>query len=432
MTKDHYERKAYRKSPGRQYGYDYDPLRTQRGGSSQSGRSDASMPGTRGGSSSRPSAPLAQRPDPRRTRQLLRQNILAGKTRSTTLHEEDLDQQDELRAAQYEASAQAYQDDYEEPEDTTLFSKRYRARPERMAQPPLSTLQQQQADAPTEVDEWNDFDFVDPDIGYEDPSGHSFSYGQEPSGRLSGPRSSTLSRRIPDPDDYQDVDEQEYGEDAYDDEQERPVVKRRSRSKKKSVTRRKLLLGLGVAAVGGVAAYELGPRIPQAMQDVGTNLEHQIQDAYNRGLTAGANAVRKEFITALGNLEGYSLGAAINVAKLTRLAYDTFVSPLITLAATVTGDFLNVTLQAFKSARGFLAKFNQDNDNLSALQNVLETWVKQVHNVPQEWQTITDTDLDGAQGYLRALQRKIQDEQAKLNNNEPPSTPTPTRPPAKH
>jgi len=358
----------------------------------------------------------------------LRQNILAGKTRSTTLHEEDLDQQDELRSPRYNVSAQEYQDDYEEPEDSTLFSKRYRARHERMAQPPLPDLQQQ-TDEPTEADEWNDFDFEDPDIGYEDPSDRRFSYGYDPSARLSAPRSSTpLSRRAPN--EYQDADEQEYEEDPYDDEQERPVVKRKS--KKKSVTRRKLLLGLGVAAVGGVAAYELGPRIPQAMQDVGNNLEHQIQDAYNRGLTAGANAVRKEFITALGNLEGYSLGAAINVAKLTRLAYDTFVSPLITLAATVTGDFLNITLQAFKSARGFLAKFNQDNDNLSALQNVLETWVKQVHNVPQEWQTITDTDLDGAQGYLRALQRKIQEEQAKLNNNEPPSTPTPAKTPTRH
>ncbi len=425
MTKDRYERKAYRKSPGRQYGYDYDPLRSQRGGSSQSGRSAASTPGARGGSS-RPSAQLAQRPDPRRTRQLLRQNILAGKTRSTTLPEEDLDQQDELRSPHYDVSAQEYQDDYEEPEDSTLFRNRYRARPERMAQPPLPDLQQQ-TDEPTEVDEWNDFDFEDPDIGYEDPLDHRPSYRRDPSARLSAPRSSTLSRRSPN--EYQDADEQEYEEGPYDDEQERPVVKRKS--KKKSVTRRKLLLGLGVAAVGGVAAYELGPRIPQAMQDVGTNLEHQIQDAYNRGLTAGANAVRKEFITALGNLEGYSLGAAINVAKLTRLAYDSFVSPLVTLAATVTGDFLNITLQAFKSARGFLAKFNQDNDNLSALQNVLETWVKQVHNVPQEWQTITDTDLDGAQGYLRALQRKIQEEQAKLNNNEPPSTPTPAPTPTR-
>ena len=81
MTKDHFERRAYRKSPGRQYGYDYDPLRNQkRSGNSQSGRLDDSLAGdrssTHGGTtsrgSSRPALQLAQRPDPRRTRQLLR------------------------------------------------------------------------------------------------------------------------------------------------------------------------------------------------------------------------------------------------------------------------------------------------------------------------------------------------------------------------
>ena len=92
------------------------------------------------------------------------------------------------------------------------------------------------------------------------------------------------------------------------------------------------------------------------------------------------------------------------------------------MAATVTGDFLAVTLQALSIARGFLAKFNQDNDTLAALQTVVQSWIKQVHSVPKEIQTITDADLDGAQAYLRALQRKIQEEQAKLNN---PSTPTP-------
>src|SRR5437868_10480158 len=116
--------------------------------------------------------------------------------------------------------------------------------------------------------------------------------------------------------------------------------------------------------------------------------------------------------------------------KLMRQAYDALVSPLVTMAATVTGDFLGVTLQGLSIARGFLAKFNQDNDTLAALQTLLQTWVKQVHEVPKEIQTITDADLDGAQAYLRALQRKIQDEQAKLNKSATPTpapkaTPTP-------
>src|SRR5260221_14325337 len=46
MTKDRSGRRVYRKSPGRQYGYDYNPLRGQsRGGARQNGRSQASAPG---------------------------------------------------------------------------------------------------------------------------------------------------------------------------------------------------------------------------------------------------------------------------------------------------------------------------------------------------------------------------------------------------
>ena len=192
-------------------------------------------------------------------------------------------------------------------------------------------------------------------------------------------------------------------------------------------------MGAGVVAVGGLAAYELGPKIPQALHDAGTNIEHQIEDAYNKGLAAGAEAVRKEFIATLTNMEGISLTGASNAARLTRLAYDAFVSPVVNLAATVTGDFLNITLRTLIQGRGWLARINQDNDTLAALQTVLETWSKRVKEVPKEWQTIADSDLDAAQAYLRALQRKIQEEQAKVNNpqsgiptNVPKAPGTPT------
>ena len=62
MSKEPLERRSYRKSPGRQYGYDYDPLRSQSGLTA-----------------SKPDGLLVQRPDPRRTRQFLRQSIIASK-----------------------------------------------------------------------------------------------------------------------------------------------------------------------------------------------------------------------------------------------------------------------------------------------------------------------------------------------------------------
>ena len=433
--KDRFERKAYRRSPGRQYGYDYDPLGVQKqNDSSQSGRGGTSLTGDRrpsrgdanSQSVSRSSGQLAPRPDLRRTRQLLRQSILASKSHSSTLPEEETEQQDDAFQAHH-SEPKDNQDLYEEQDDSTLFSNRYPLRNteqapiKRRTAPIYQPAPQEYAEVDTEEEGWNDFESVDPDLGYEDHLDQRVGYAETPSLRQA-PRPSTTSRRLPPS--RRDIEEEEY--DDYEDEEEDERRSRR-RGKKQGISRRKLLVGLGLVAAGGVAAYELGPKIPQAINDVGTNLEHQIQDAYNKGIAAGAEAVRKEFVTSLNNLEGYSLQGAMTAARLTRLAYDDFVSPLVTLAATVTGDFLSITLQAVMSARGFLVKFNQDNSTLAALETVLTTWVKQVKAAPLEIQTITDSDLDGAQSYLRALQRKLQDETAKLNN--PTSTPTSQPPP---
>jgi hypothetical protein len=217
-------------------------------------------------------------------------------------------------------------------------------------------------------------------------------------------------------------------EDDYEDEPEQKPRRR----KKKGVTRRKLLWGLGLAAVGGgaVAAIELGPKLPQVVENAGTNLEKQLEDQFKKGVQAGEDAVRKEFITALEDMEGISLEAAIAAARLTRVAYDVFVSPLVSLAATVAGDFLTITLRTVQTARSWLARIYQDNDTLAALQTVLEAWVKQINTMPKQIQAITDSDLDGAQAYLRSLQHKIQQEQAKLNQSQATPTPTPKAKPA--
>src|SRR5579863_9422380 len=110
MTKDRFERRAYRRSPGRQYGYEYDPLGGQKQNeTSQSGRADTSVTGDRrpsrsdanSQSVSRSSGQLAPRPDIRRTRQLLRQSILASKAHATTLPEEETEQQDDACQAHH-------------------------------------------------------------------------------------------------------------------------------------------------------------------------------------------------------------------------------------------------------------------------------------------------------------------------------------------
>jgi hypothetical protein len=82
-------------------------------------------------------------------------------------------------------------------------------------------------------------------------------------------------------------------------------------------------------------------------------------------------------------------------------------------------------LTAFKAGRDWLGRINQDNATLAAIQTVLESWVKQVQQLPKQLDTITQADLDGAQAYLRSLQRKIDEEKAKLNSPQGQGTPSP-------
>ncbi len=427
MIRDRSEKKFYRRSPGRQYGYEYDPLHSQSlTGSNQQGRSNASVrseswntreeTGNRTGRQT--SGLLAPRPDPRRTRQLLRQQIISSKSKSAIL--DDTEQYDPELHGRY---ALPYEDQemYESEVDTTLYSNRH-PRPAHLAPPG----QERYFEAGEGYDDepWVDeaSEYMDPDLGYdedEDPLEGRLPYAESQRARSTGlrmqPEISERGMRRSAPLDY-DVDEQE-------------EVATGRKAKKKRLSRRKLLIGAAVVGGTAIAGYELIPRLPQALEQAGSNIEHQLQDAFNKGLVAGEEAVRKEFINALDTLEGVSLDGAIEAAKLTRVAYDVFISPVVTLAATVAGDFLSVTLAALTKARSWLAQINADNATLAALQAVLQNWVDQAHNMPKKLQTITETDLDGAQAYLRALQRKIQEEQAKLNGQGTTPVPTPSSTP---
>lgn len=415
----------YRKSPPRQY--THDPLQSQplsaNGRSEDSPRSEPLNGYNRGTDSldaRRSSGPLAQRPDPRRTRQLLRQQILA--TRKNGEDTGHIDPDINLNVDPYEEPLDSL-DAYEDEVDTTLYSNRrarfganrgYSGSSRRPAQREEGIIE-----SPTRVPFDDELDYLDPDVGYDEEE-------QDPlAGRVGyAPETDVPARG------YRRSQPLEYDDEAYEEEEELPPAKpeRQSRPKQKKggVSRRKLIAGAVIVTGGAIAAYELGPKIPGALQSAGTNIEHQIQDAFNRGLAAGEEAARKELINGLDALEGVSLDAAINAAKLTRTAYDVFVSPIITLAATIADDFLQALLSALLRARSWLANINADNATLIALTNILQSWVNQVHTMPKKLQTITETDLDGAQAYLNSLKRKIQEEQARLNGQKPSSTPTTT------
>ena len=142
MIEDRPERKMYRKSPGRQYGYEYDPLHSQslsRYG--QQGQSDVSVQSqswddhdeTGSRSNRRTSGLLAPRPNPRRTRQLLRQNIIASKSKSGLL--DDTGQLDPELRGRYPLPDED-PGIYESEVDPTLYSNRYPRTSQLLSPPP--------------------------------------------------------------------------------------------------------------------------------------------------------------------------------------------------------------------------------------------------------------------------------------------------------
>ena len=418
MSQDRFERRAYRKSPGRQYANEYDPLGTHRSQEETTGQ---------GQYNSRTGLQLTQRPDLRRTRQLLRQSIISGKYKGEMDAPVYTDEDMFPQHIQSRPRQVLIDDEQEIQRGRSNYRKDYRPR---TIEQPLENQggrrsSRQIAPDEEEVEEgWEDLNFVDPDIGYEeDPLDRRVGRGLVPSRRLSPSPVVGSGRLIGN---NRQIDDRGYEEDENTDliEQEEEEEPQSRKKKKKKVSRRGLLVGLGIVAVGGVAAVELGPKIPQALEGLGANIEQQLQNAYNNGIAAGGAAVRKEFINSLDNLEGVSLDGAISAAVLTRKAYDIFVTPIVTLASTIAGDFLGITLRALIAGRGWLDRIQQDSDALAALQTVLETWVKKVNEMPQQLQAITDADLDGAQSYLHSLQNKIKQEQAILNG-QTSGTPTP-------
>jgi hypothetical protein len=411
MTNERMERRIYRKSPGRQYSDDYESHGSRGTGRSTAGQRQAGetrWPSVNGSRTATSGSLLTQRPDPRLTRQLLRKHILASKAR-------------EGAALYDEEQMSALLPEEELPSVThshTLYSHRHSVR-SRRARPYEEELPseewEQEPLAAYEGGVGNESDYpeeLEPQAAYES--------AEEEDWLRQRPLPRRVSRRLVQPEELPP----EYEEELYEEEPQR--------RRKRILTRRRVLLGLGVAATGGaaIAATQLAPKIPQAIGNTASNIEHQINDAFNRGFQAGADAVRKDFINALEDMEGVSLDAAMGAARLLRSAYDVFVNPLLTLAANVAGDFLSVTLRAYVQARHWLANIGQDNSTLASLQTVLETWTKQVTQMPKQLQAITDADLDGAQAYLRGVQRKIQAEKAKLNSSTPQATASPSPAPS--
>jgi hypothetical protein len=227
--------------------------------------------------------------------------------------------------------------------------------------------------------------------------------------------------------DLEELPERGLDEDyIYSEDEELPPGLRVVDAEKKASSRRKFLIGAGVVVAGGAAvglvASQSGSKSPlPQVGNIPSNVDKQVKDA--------SDQAKRELLLSLDNLEAVTLQGAIDAAILTRSAYNVFVSPVVKVGATITGDVLQVMLSAFTAARNLWKNVYGDSANLAAIQTVLQAWVDNVKNLPKQLDAVVDTDLDGAQAYLHALKRKIEDEMKALGNPTPTpqSTPAPTQ-----
>lgn len=159
---------------------------------------------------------------------------------------------------------------------------------------------------------------------------------------------------------------------------------------------------VGVAAVSVCAAgVALTPTAERLAQQVG---QAAIDQAYAAGIAAGRQALLGE----LAQLEGVPIDAAIEVAKLTRLAVLYIVRPVAQLFATITGDALGGLVAAINSAQSHLASINVHIDQLDQLKSLFSEWQKGVEQLPVALTHYATADIDSAENYLKSLKKQIQ------------------------
>ena len=164
--------------------------------------------------------------------------------------------------------------------------------------------------------------------------------------------------------------------------------------------RRALISGAAVVSVCAVGAA-LAPTAEKTIQDASKKAN---DDAYAAGIATG----RQALLSALAQLEGVPLDAAIEVAQLTRMAVLYIVRPVAQLFATIAGDALAVLLAGLSSAQSHLASINIHISQLDQLTTLLTQWKTGVTQLPIQLTDYATHDIDSAENYLKSLKKQIQ------------------------
>lgn len=156
-----------------------------------------------------------------------------------------------------------------------------------------------------------------------------------------------------------------------------------------AVTRRRALWALGVAGVLGAGALAAPVAIPA--------LERQLQAEEWR-------LIEQE----IGNLEGVTLGAAIDAAELTLDGVRAIVLPLAQLLATIDGDALSALISSLDTMHTIATAVHAPTGEIDAIRALFVAWRNNAHTLPIRINDYATADITSAEKYLTALKRQEQ------------------------
>ena len=195
----------------------------------------------------------------------------------------------------------------------------------------------------------------------------------------------------------------------------------RKRGRRK-LRRRALLAGGGVVAAAAVccSAVEFGPGL---LQKAGEYTKAEVDQAFQAGIAAGRQAILND----LKQLEGISIQAAIDISDVEQSMFDKIVIPVAQLVATITGDALGILANAVSEARTKLAQINITIGVLDNLYTLLTTWRNNLPDptILNAYANYTDSQIQAARTYLRALQQRINAPDFSTPTPAPTATSTP-------
>ncbi|MGH2516577.1 MAG: hypothetical protein ACRDHP_13055 [Ktedonobacterales bacterium] len=143
--------------------------------------------------------------------------------------------------------------------------------------------------------------------------------------------------------------------------------------------------GLSVCGAGALAAPHVVPLMEQGLQ----------QAAFNAA------------VGELDQLEGVSLDAALEAARITAVAVRVIVLPVARLVATLGAGALGMLLGVLNAAHNALAFAHISTTPLDLLSGVLSSWQAGISSLPIALDAYATADITSAEAYLTALQRKV-------------------------